>query len=85
MSFSPAEPLAVFTSGGTMRMVLYSIFGALIAVGIFSGAAQDPIALIAIAIGLGILAMLWPVIHPAKKPDDRERANRASQGPREDL
>ena len=63
-----------------MRVVLYSIFGALIAVGIFSGAAQEPIALIAIAIGLGILALLWPAVHLEKRSNDRERTDRVSRG-----
>ena len=62
-----------------MRVVLYSIFGALIAVGIFSGAAQEPIALIAIAIGLGILALVWPAVHLENKSDDRERTDRVSR------
>ena len=69
-----------------MRVVLYSIFGALIAVGIFSGAAQEPIALIAIAIGLGILALVWPAVHLEKRSDDRERPDRTRRhGWREDL
>ena len=69
-----------------MKVVLYSIFGALIAVGIFSGAAQEPIALIAIAIGLGILALVWPAVHLEKRSDDRERTDRPSRrGWREDL
>ena len=68
-----------------MRVVLYSIFSALIAVGIFSGAAQDPIALIAIAIALGILALLWPAIHLEKRSDDSERTGRTGRGWRKGL
>ncbi len=68
-----------------MKVVLFSILGAFLAVGIFSGAAQDPMALFAIAIGLGVLAMLWPAIHLAKKSGDRERKYRASRDWHKDL